>query len=121
MPGTILVVEDEVYLAILLQDILQSAGYEVVLSPPSRAVDSALEIRPLAVVMDYLLPGVSGREVVEHMRRRLGDDLPPVILVTGLSNVQELAAEMGVDAYLRKPFDVDTFVQTVGRLTAHRG
>jgi CheY-like chemotaxis protein len=39
-----------------------------------------------------------------------------VVLVTGLSNAEQLAGEIGADAYLRKPFDVSAFVQVVDRL-----
>lgn len=115
--GTVLIVEDETQLAGLLQDILEAAGYGVAFAAASKAVAVAESIAPVAVVLDYMMPGLNGTEVVHQMRRELSRSMPPVVLVSGLSNVRELAAEMGADAYLRKPFDVDRFVQTIAAVT----
>jgi CheY-like chemotaxis protein len=115
--GTVLIVEDEAHLAGLLSDVLQAAGYDVVLTTASRAADRVLESPPSAIVMDYLMPGLNGAQVVDRIRQVVPNSPPPVILVTGLSNARELAAKVGADAYLRKPFDVDKFVNLVNRLT----
>ena len=116
MSGTILIVEDEAHLAGLLSDVLQAAGYDVVLTTASRAADRVLESPPSAIVMDYLMPGLNGAQVVDRIRQVVPKSPPPVILVTGLSNARELAAKVGADAYLRKPFDVDKFVNLVNSL-----
>jgi CheY-like chemotaxis protein len=113
---TVLIVEDEADLAGLLSDILQSVGYEVALTTGSRAASRSAELSPSAIVMDYLMPGLNGAEVVEQIRDAMPSALPPVVLVTGLSNAEQLAGEIGADAYLRKPFDVSAFVQVVDRL-----
>jgi CheY-like chemotaxis protein len=112
----VLIVEDEAALAALLSDVLRLAGYEVVLTTASRAAAMAVEIKPAAVVMDYLMPGLNGSQVVDQIRVALPAGAPPVVLVTGLSNAKELAEQSGVAAYLRKPFDVDDFVRIVDRL-----
>jgi DNA-binding response OmpR family regulator len=114
--GKVLIVEDEAALAALLSDVLRVAGYEVVLTTASRAAAMAVDVKPAAVVMDYLMPGLNGSQVVEQIRAAIPISTPPVILVTGLSNAKELAEEAGVAAYLRKPFDVDAFVRIVDRL-----
>jgi CheY-like chemotaxis protein len=116
VPGKVLIVEDEAALAALLSDVLRQAGYEVALTTASRAAAMAVEVRPDAVVMDYLMPGLNGAQVASQIREALPNGTPPVILVTGLSNAKELAEESGVAAYLRKPFDVDAFVRLVDRL-----
>jgi len=114
--GTVLIVEDEAHLAGLLSDVLQAAGYDVVLTTASRAADRVLESPPSAIVMDYLMPGLNGAQVVDRIRQVVPNSPPPVILVTGLSNARELATKVGADAYLRKPFDVDKLVNLVNRL-----
>ncbi len=116
MPGTVLIVEDEAHLAGLLSDVLQAAGYRVVLTTASRAADRVREALPSAIVMDYLMPGLNGEQVVARIREVVPDSPPPIILVTGLSNARELAEKVGADAYLRKPFDVDKLVNVVNRL-----
>jgi DNA-binding response OmpR family regulator len=116
MSGTVLVVEDEANLAELLTDILHYSGYEVVLATASRAALRTEEVRPAVIVLDYVMPGMNGTEVVESIRDQVGSEMPPVMLVSGLPNVEQLANEGGFDAFLRKPFDVDVFVGTVNRL-----
>lgn len=116
MPQTILIVEDEAYLAGLLSDVLQAAGYQVVLTTPGKATERVLDSSPSAIVMDYLMPGLNGAEVVQQIRGVVPKGAPPVILVTGLENPKELADKVGADAYLRKPFDVDALVGLVDRL-----
>ena len=113
MPETVLIVEDEAHLAGLLSDVLQAAGYDVVLATAGRAAERVQETVPSAIVMDYLMPGLNGAQVVERIRGLVPDKAPPVILVTGLSNARELARKVGADAYLRKPFDVDKLVKLV--------
>ena len=115
MTATVLIVEDEAYLAGLLSDVLQAAGYDVVLTTASRAVERALETAPAAIIMDYLMPGLNGGQVVDRIRDAM-PNRPPVVLVTGLANARDLAHQVGADAYLRKPFDVDTLVNIVDRL-----
>jgi DNA-binding response OmpR family regulator len=116
VPGMVVVVEDEMHLAGLLSDVLQASGYDVVLSTAGRAAERVAELLPRAIVMDYLMPGLNGAEVVQQVRNRMGQQTPPVMLVTGLSNARELAEKIQADAYLRKPFDVDTFVELIDRL-----
>jgi CheY-like chemotaxis protein len=118
MPETILIVEDEAHVAGLLSDVLQAAGYEAVLTTGSRAVERAREVMPAAIVLDYLMPGLNGAEVVNQIRTSMVGDAPPMLLVTGLSNARELAEQGGFEGFLRKPFDVDTFVELVGDLIA---
>jgi two-component system phosphate regulon response regulator PhoB len=115
---TVLIVEDEANLAELLTDMLHSQGYEVVLTTASRAATLVDELAPHAVVLDYLMPGMNGAEVVKEVRRQVGTRMPPVMLVSGLSNVAELAHQAGADAYLRKPFDVDAFLRVIDRLSS---
>jgi DNA-binding response OmpR family regulator len=121
MTRTVLIVEDEANLAELLTDLLHSSGYEVVLTTAGRAAERTEEVDPAAIVLDYMMPGKNGTEVVTEIRKQVGIHMPPVMLVSGLSNIEELAREARVDAFLRKPFDLDTFLGTVDRLAARSG
>jgi CheY-like chemotaxis protein len=113
---TILIVEDEADLGALLTDVLRSAGDQAVLTTGGRAADRAEALHPDAIVTDYRMPGSNGAEVIQQIRSRLQETTPPVILLTGLSNAEELASAMGAHAFLRKPFDVDTFLSVLSDL-----
>lgn len=117
MARMVLIVEDEADLASLMSDVLKDAGYEVTLTTGTAAVERAGEVKPALILMDYVMPGISGATVVERLRDALQGRLPPLILVSGRPEVKRLAAEVGADAYLYKPFDVDELLTLVATLS----
>jgi DNA-binding response OmpR family regulator len=117
MPSVVLIVEDEADLANLLSDVLQDAGYDVVLTTGSAAVNRAVDLRPNLILMDYVMPGLNGGAIIAQMREALEDKLPPLVLVSGRPEIANLAGQAGADAYLRKPFGVDELLTLVSRLT----
>lgn len=116
MPVTILIVEDEADLGALLTDVLQTAGFKVVLTTSGRAEERVRDAAPAAIVTDYMMPGLNGAEVIGKIRSALSHATPPVVLVTGMENAEELATLVGAAAYLKKPFDMDEFVGIVNRV-----
>jgi two-component system response regulator ResD len=104
----ILVVEDDLTVAEVVVDYLRHAGLE-----PRHAVDgrTALEIaatwQPDLVVLDLMLPGISGLEVCRLLRERQDARVPlPVIMLTALGEESDRVAglESGADDYVTKPF-----------------
>jgi CheY-like chemotaxis protein len=116
MGPSVLIVEDEAELGLLLSDVLRSAGFEVTLTRSGRAVERAVTLNPAVVVTDYMMPAMNGAEVIKKIRVALGQQAPPVVLVTGMDNPLILATELDAAAVLSKPFDMDVFVQTVQRV-----
>jgi two-component system, OmpR family, response regulator ResD len=104
----ILVVEDDLTVAEVVVDYLRHAGLE-----PRHVVDGqdALEVaatwRPDLVVLDLMLPGVSGLEVCRRLREGQDARVPlPVIMLTALGEESDRVAglESGADDYVTKPF-----------------
>jgi DNA-binding response OmpR family regulator len=104
----ILIVEDDLTVAEVVTDYLRHAGLE-----PRHALDgaTALEIaatwRPDLVVLDLMLPGVSGLEVCRRLREAQDAGVPlPVIMLTALGEESDrvLGLESGADDYVTKPF-----------------
>lgn len=115
MSATVLIVEDEPDLAKLLRDVLEEAGYGVVLSAAGAAAECASALAPDLILIDYVMPGLTGEQVLDAMR--VSGPLPPVVLVTARANAPEIAATLQAQAYLRKPFDVDHLLGLVAQLT----
>ena len=108
---TVLVVEDEALVALLVEDTLSDAGYDPVLTPDGRAAPprSGRGTAPRAAVVDLrLADGLDGRRVV----RRLREEHPsmPVVVVTGFhpeAPQADLRGLGGPTVRLCKPFDCD--------------
>jgi DNA-binding response OmpR family regulator len=101
----LLLIEDELALRTGLIDLLQSEGYRVTVAVDGpRGLERALEEEFDAVILDVMLPGMSGFEVCAEMRRR-GRRLP-VLMLTARSQVEDRVAglDCGADDYLVKPF-----------------
>lgn len=113
MGGTILVVDDEPTIRLLVSRGLAAQGYEVVEAADGQeALDRLDEVRPDLVILDVVMPNLGGWQVLAEIRRR-GET--PVIMLTYDQNesarIQGL--DMGADDYLGKPFYVRELVARV--------
>ncbi|HTM15713.1 MAG TPA: response regulator transcription factor [Terracidiphilus sp.] len=103
--GTILIVEDDQRMQRVLRRIFTEERYTAVVAPDGHA---ALELfrreRPLAVVLDLILPHVSGRELCQRFKAQSSET--PVIVLSAITEVADkvLLLELGADDYVTKPF-----------------
>ena len=103
----ILVVDDEVYIAHILEFSLGMEGYEVVSATGGdEALAKANELLPDLVVLDIMMPDMDGYETCARLRtdERFAD--LPVIMLTAKHGIEdrEKGAEVGANAYVTKPF-----------------
>jgi DNA-binding response OmpR family regulator len=120
----ILVVEDEDSLAKGIRFNLEIEGYEVeVIGDGSAALERLL--RPGhngtdLVILDVMLPGVDGFEIVDRMRK--GGNFTPVLMLTAKSQPEDMVhgLEAGADDYLPKPFDLSVLLARVKGLLRRR-
>jgi two-component system OmpR family response regulator len=102
----VLIVEDEVKIAELVAQYLRNEGYSTVIAADGRQALRLFESEePHLVVLDVMLPEVSGLEVCRVIRQR-GDT--PIIMVTARSEEVDklLGLELGADDYITKPFSL---------------
>lgn len=114
----VLLVEDEERVADFIRRGVKSEGWLVEYAPDGETALEYLRDRMFdVVILDIMLPGISGREVCQRMRAR--KDYTPVLMLTALDATDERVAglRMGADDYLPKPFD---FEELLARLTALR-
>ncbi len=113
---TILYIEDDPGSQVLVQRMLQYAGYRVLLAATGLAgIDLARSSRPDLILMDINLPDMSGREVTTRLRAMEGFKDLPIVALTALSQAgeREKAIAAGLTGYLVKPLDVDILPQQV--------
>jgi len=110
----VLVVEDDPDLLVILRVNLSGAGLEPILASDGRtAIDRIQAERPDAVLLDVMLPGIDGWQVLEELHR-LGNPVPTVVC-SAKRNPEDMsrARELGAVAYLVKPFDIERLVDAV--------
>jgi len=115
----ILVVEDEEALARLLKSHLERAGYEVRTEGKGKAaIGFAAEHWPDLVVLDLMLPDMSGYDVCVELRRLYRPWILPVIMLTALDQPKHklLGFSHGADVYLTKPVATSELVGTVAEM-----
>lgn len=113
-------VEDDERLARLTTHYLNSHGIEVHrVSRGDQALGEVLRVRPDVVLLDLMLPGMSGQEVCRAVRQRLD---VPIVMITALNEEADrvMGLEGGADDYVTKPFSSRELLARV-RAQARRG
>lgn len=103
-PKKILLIDDEASILHLVEAYLQSEGYEVAMASDGlQGLKLALELKPSVIVLDIMLPGIDGLEVLSKLRR---ESNVYVILLTAKNDETDkiIGLSMGADDYLTKPF-----------------
>jgi len=107
MAPLVLVVEDEAELRVILEDNLEYEGYRVAAAETGeKAVAMALSEPPALVLLDVMLPGMSGYEVCRKLRTS-GVNVPIIMITARNAELDRIAGfELGADDYVGKPFSV---------------
>jgi CheY-like chemotaxis protein len=113
---TVLVVDDEPQVVWVLQFSLEAEGYTTYAA--NNGVEALAEIsehHPGLMVLDIMMPTMDGWAVLEEMVKLPDGQRPRVVIVSALSSLRDRAkaAELGADAYMPKPFNVDELLQVL--------
>ena len=116
MKADILVVDDDMPLLRVLALHFETEGHPVRVATGGREALAQINIRrPDVIILDAMMPVMSGVEVLRQVRHRYGDDIK-VIMLTGNPQTEPAAREAGADAFITKPFSLPKLSAEVGRL-----
>ena len=110
----VLIVEDDSDIASLLSEILENEGYAAVTVSDNDDLREQLDPRPDLIVLDLRLTRGSADQILQSVRARGMGDVP-VVLLSAAGDLSERAKELGVSAYVAKPFELEELLVVVRR------
>ena len=117
----ILIIEDEKMLARFVQLELEHEGYDVDVAPDGReGLDKALRDEYDLMLLDLMLPGLSGIEICRRVRQH---SQKPIIMLTAKDDVSDkvMGLDMGADDYVTKPFAIEELLSRIRVALKHGG
>ena len=114
----VLAVDDESDILLIVRAALQSEGIEVATAGNGEdGLALAAEFMPEVIILDVMMPGMDGFEVVQRLRENDKTRDIPVVMLTGVSDSSRIktALDNGVSHYLVKPFEIHELLATVER------
>ncbi len=118
-----LVIDDDVWMQRILSKTLQSYGFRKVLlaSDGYEGVSLAVEHQPDIIVLDILMPDLSGHQTLKLLRTIKSTQNIPVLMVSALSDTENLgkAVKMGVNCFVSKPFTRTTIFEKLVSIFGH--
>lgn len=107
MKTKILIVEDDAHILLGLEEVLKSEGFEIAsCNRGDHALEAATKHRPALIVLDVMLPGLSGYDVCKQLRSK--KITTPILMLTAKSQEIDkvVGLDLGADDYVTKPFGV---------------
>ncbi len=116
MAQRILVTDDEPDIVLIIKSALQSEGFEVeTANTGAECLERANANPPDLVLLDFMMPGMTGIETLHALKSNEKTSTIPVIMLTGVSEKQKIrdAITSGVEFYIMKPFDFEDLIGKV--------
>ena len=107
---SVLVVDDEPQVVWVLQFSLEAEGYRTFAANNGvEALHEVAEHHPTVMLLDIMMPTMDGWSVLREMMKLPREERPRIVIVSALASLRDRAkaAELGADAYVPKPFNVD--------------
>ena len=117
MKTKVLIVEDDPHILLGLEEILKGEGHDVsVCNRGDQAVEAVKKQQPSLVVLDVMLPGLSGYEVCKQLRAK--NLKTPILMLTAKGQEMDkvIGLDLGADDYVTKPFGVRELVARINAL-----
>lgn len=118
MPGKVLIVDDEANIVISLEFLMEQAGYAVAVARTGEeAIEMIDSFHPDLVLLDVMLPGVNGFDILQRIRQHFTQHEMAVVMLTAKGREVEVTKglALGANAYITKPFSTRDLLAEVRR------
>ncbi len=116
MNKKILVVDDDQDILDAIQFTLESSGYDVKTTEKGEYAENLHDNNgglPVLIILDVLLSGKDGRTICKKLKSQKDTKHIPIIMISAHPDAEKSVKEVGADAFLAKPFDVDKLLALV--------
>ncbi len=113
MAKKVIVIEDNRDILDLMQYILEDEGYEVISSVDGSVLGNVEQHDPALIVLDNSLANEKGSSLCRKLKTNPSTAKYPVILVSAVNGIEDIAKECLADACLSKPFDINELIAVV--------
>jgi DNA-binding response OmpR family regulator len=114
MSKKILVIDDDEGILEGFQAVLESEGYEVVLSLTAESIEKIIRNeKPDLILLDILLSGIDGRIVCKKLKAKKELKDIPIIMTSAKPRVEGSVKEVGADDYISKPFETEELLRKI--------
>jgi CheY-like chemotaxis protein len=118
----ILVVDDDPAIRDVVADILEISDYPVQTAVNgAEALEKIREDKPAAVLLDLMMPVMDGWEFLRVCRKEMKCVHLPIVVMSAARDASDVADELGAQAFLPKPFELDTILSVVGQVVPPMG
>ena len=111
----LLVVDDEEDILEFLKVILEDEGYFVVTTDKGDYLERLQDTLPDLILLDLLLSGKDGREIVAYLKTQENTKHIPVIMFSAHPNAQAMTKNAGADDFVAKPFEIDLLLSKIAK------
>ncbi len=112
----LLVVDDEADILEFLKVILEDEGYAVVTTDKDDYLEKLQDdTLPDLILLDLLLSGKDGRDIVKHLKMNEATHHIPVIMFSAHPSAREITKQAGADDFVAKPFEIDLLLKKVAQ------
>ncbi len=119
MAKKILIVDDDHDIVSAIETILGLENYKTITAFTGEdSIQTAKKEHPSLILLDYMLPDMTGKQVVEKIRRDEELRGIPIILVSATHGLRQLSQGIQIQGIIEKPFDLEILTSTVARITS---
>ncbi len=112
----ILVVDDDLSILEALKIGIESEGHVVIaISDGEKTYETARKFTPDLILLDYLLSGKDGQEIIEELRSENDTKKIPIIMLSAHPSAEKSAKASGADEFISKPFEFDNLIKVIER------
>ncbi len=117
MQKNVLIIEDDPDILDMMTYILQDEGFRVICSMETVSIAYVRELDPALILLDNRLADGFGRDLCLKLKADPATRHYPVVMVSAVNHLAQVAEDSRADGYLNKPFDLEELVETVRRFT----